>query len=147
MKNSQHRNEEKRRTFDCIKGGFLHVCITLLSLNGTAQESLTAQEYLNTELNYCESFNLIVEGLYPATISLGYGGDETTILDDRLREKGFELVDYGWGNWQQGPRMVHRTLKKESCECTVYKYYYTVESCDVDGIYYVITEELHCNKN
>ena len=69
--------------------------------------------------------------------------DEKLILVGKLKEKGFEVTDWGRGNNPPlGPRIIHITLKKADCECEVNKYYY---STTVDTVY-TVRESVVCKR-
>src|SRR5690348_15494874 len=51
--------------------------------------------------------------------------DEKLILVERLKKRGFEITNWGRGNFPPlGPRIVIVELKKENCICEVSKIYY-----------------------
>ena len=68
---------------------------------------------------------------------------EKLILVEKLKSKGFKVINSGRGNYPPlGPRIVIFTLKKENCECEVAKIYYSTISDSV----YNMTERISCKK-
>lgn len=61
---------------------------------------------------------------------------------EKLKPRGFKIVDRGRGNHILGPRSVVINLKKKDCECEVAKTYY---STSVDSLYR-ISEKISCKK-
>ena len=53
---------------------------------------------------------------------------ETLILAEILKKKGFKVINWGRGNFMNGPRIVNFTLQKENCFCVVSKMYYSTAS-------------------
>ena len=70
--------------------------------------------------------------------------DEKLILVQILKNKGFEVIDWGRGNHPLGPRMLVLKLKKDYCECEVHKMYYS--SDHFPGEIYKATERIRCIK-
>ncbi|TPG36315.1 hypothetical protein [Flavobacterium pectinovorum] len=67
--------------------------------------------------------------------------DEKLKLVEKLKLKGFKIVNWGRGNNPPtGPRIVSVSLRKEECECEVTKiYYFTVSESE-----YKMTEKIKC---
>lgn len=70
--------------------------------------------------------------------------DEKLILVQILKKKGFEVKDWGRGNYPLGPRIISLKLKKENCECEVQKINYSAD--DLPGEVYKATERIRCKK-
>ncbi|MCZ8198786.1 MAG: hypothetical protein O9267_14385 [Flavobacterium sp.] len=68
--------------------------------------------------------------------------EEKSILVEKLRAKGFKVINFGRGNHFNGPRIVIFTLKNNDCECEVSKLYYATS---VDSLYQ-IKEKISCKK-
>lgn len=66
---------------------------------------------------------------------------ESLIIVQDLKERGFIVVDWGRGNFMQGPRMVAITAKKEDCYCEVIKKYYSPLKSEIG---FVLTESIRC---
>lgn len=66
--------------------------------------------------------------------------NEKLILAEILKKKGFEVTNWGRGNFPLGERVVSLTLKKDSCECRVDKMYYDT----MEKGYYDIRESIQC---
>ena len=95
--------------------------------------------------NPCDTFSIEFEGLYQPTDTLPNGAEETLILDNFLKERGYTQVDYGRGNWDRGPRIVSLELVKENCRCHVYKKYYYLDKTNANKFSLKITEKIVCN--
>lgn len=70
--------------------------------------------------------------------------DEKLILMQILKNKGFEVIDWGRGNHPLGPRTIVLKLKKDYCECEVHKMYYS--SDHFPGEIYMAKERIRCIK-
>ena len=83
-----------------------------------------------------------IDGLYDTTIDhIPEDAAEKLVLAEKLKAKGFKVIDAGRGNYPPiGARIVTLTLKKEQCECEVSKIYYltTFEST------YIRKERISC---
>ncbi|WP_136669263.1 hypothetical protein [Flavobacterium sp. H122] len=67
--------------------------------------------------------------------------EEKLLLAEKLKAKGFEVTDWGRGNYDPlGPRIVSLNLKKGDCECEVSKIYYSTISASK----YKMTEKINC---
>lgn len=67
--------------------------------------------------------------------------DEKLKLVEKLKLKGFKVVNWGRGNNPPiGPRIVSVTLRKEECECEVTKIYYST----ISESEYKMTEKIKC---
>lgn len=67
--------------------------------------------------------------------------NESSILADALKEKGFKVVNWGRGNYPpRGPRIVSLTLLKKDCICEVNKIYYFTTA---DSLY-ELSERIKC---
>ncbi|WP_447642803.1 MULTISPECIES: hypothetical protein [Chitinophagaceae] len=76
------------------------------------------------------------------TDSIPEDGNEKLILAEILKTKGFEVTNWGRGNFPLGERVVSLTLKNDSCECRVDKMYYDT----MEKGYYDIRESIQCRK-
>ena len=83
-----------------------------------------------------------IDGLYDTTIDhIPEDAAEKLVLAEKLKAKGFKVIDAGRGNYPPiGARIVTLTLKKEQCQCEVSKIYYltTFEST------YIRKERISC---
>jgi hypothetical protein len=68
-------------------------------------------------------------------------GDETIILAQKLKQRGFKVIDWGRGNYPpKGPRIINLILQKENCVCEVRKmYHYSI----IDTLY-EMSESIKC---
>lgn len=93
-------------------------------------------------LNICSTSDLEFIDLYPTLDSIASDKYESLILVDSLKTKGFQVIEWGRGNWMEGPRIVSFTMSDQQCECQVDKLYYSI---DQKGKYKV-TERIKCKK-
>jgi hypothetical protein len=69
--------------------------------------------------------------------------DEKLILVEKLKNKGFKVIDWGRGNYPPlGPRIITVSLKNNNCDCYVIKIYYLT----VIENEYIMTEKIKCKK-
>lgn len=69
--------------------------------------------------------------------------DEKLILVQKLKAKGYEITNYGRGNYPPlGPRIIIVNMKKKNCACEVTKIYYSTIS---DSLYRM-SERVNCKK-
>ncbi len=66
---------------------------------------------------------------------------ENIILQKALEKRGFELFNWGRGNWQEGPRIVSAELTNTSCTCVVTKRYYSLPVYESG---HKTTEQIQC---
>jgi hypothetical protein len=100
--------------------------------------STSSQEYLGEE--YVQLTNLYDT----LTHNIPEDNVEKLILAERLKLRGFEITNWGRGNFPPlGPRIVIVELKKENCVCEVTKIYYAT----VDDNAYQMAEGINCKKN
>ena len=93
-------------------------------------------------IDVCSTKDMEFIDLYPVLDSIASDKYENLVLVDSLKMKGFEVTNWGRGNWMEGPRIVSFTMSNQHCECKVDKLYY---STDQDGKYKV-TERINCKK-
>jgi len=75
----------------------------------------------------CTSFVYEYTGLYPIIDTLPVITEDSIYMDMLLKEMGMNVIDYGWGNWQLGPRMINMKLALGTCTCDVTKAYFLHE--------------------
>jgi len=103
------------------------------------------QDMDTLHLNFCDTFSIEINGLYPILGSLPALQDDSTIVKTLLIRKGFSQVDWGSGNWDKGPRMMNSKYKKGDCNCEVSKRYYYNKKMK-DGNYDLrVSERIICN--
>ncbi|HEY0654914.1 MAG TPA: hypothetical protein VGD65_17370 [Chryseosolibacter sp.] len=69
--------------------------------------------------------------------------DEKIILVERLKQRGFNMIEYGRGNFPPlGPRIVIVDLRKGDCSCSVSKIYYAT----VHDNTWQMAEGIHCKR-
>lgn len=97
---------------------------------GTSSEEYTGEEYVQ--------FTNLYDTL---THNIPDDKDEKIILVERLKKRGFEITNYGRGNFPPlGPRIVIVELKKGNCSCEVSKMYYATVHEDL----YQMAEGINC---
>lgn len=103
---------------------------------------------LNTlHLNFCDTFSIEINGLYPILQELPRSDTDHSIVKSLLFKDGFELIEGGWGNWPKGPRIIISTYKKGDCNCVVSKMYYDNAKMK-DGYYDLrVSEKITCNSD
>lgn len=93
----------------------------------------------------CASFVYDYSGLHSVVDTLPAITDDSIYIDTLLKEMGMKLVDFGWGNWQEGPRMMTMKLALDACTCTVTKAYFFQDELP-DGHWNArIMERVVCN--
>lgn len=98
----------------------------------------TKEEIKTLLADFCTSFNYEVIDLYNSKEKPNE--NETLILDDYLKDAGFEITSSGRGNWILGSRIVSLTLEKVHCKCEIKKLYYgTGKKIEK------VTERITCN--
>ena len=68
---------------------------------------------------------------------------EKVILVEKMKVQGFEVINWGRGNFPEGPRIIHYELKKGECICEVNKKYYSIDGCDNK---WKMTESISCSE-
>jgi hypothetical protein len=106
------------------------------------------QEFKNDQIDPCDTFSIEVENIYPEIESLLPAHLDTVYLDNDLKSKGYKTVKSGWGNFQEGPRMLSIELSNGNCNCKVYKKYILMHIIGENGQiknYYKVVERIVCN--
>jgi hypothetical protein len=95
-------------------------------------------------IDNCEDKFIELPDLYEKTTGkIADDENEKLILVDKLKNRGFEVINWGRGNNPPlGPRIIALTLKKGNCECEVIKIYYST----ADESQYQMTEKIKCKK-
>lgn len=123
---------------------FLLLCLAFSCSNH--QEAKTSNAFADKLIDFMienkENQSVEMDNLYPATIdSIPEDQDEKLVLAEKLKAKGFKVIQAGRGNYPPlGARIVSLTLQKDDCECEVSKIYYltTFEST------YIRKERINC---
>ena len=116
---------------NCRKTQFIHVS--------------KIQELDTLHLNFCDTFSIEVNGLYPIQLELPPAGSDISKLKFLLQKSGFKQFDWGGGDWEKGPRIMTSQFKKGTCNCEVSKVYYYNKKMK-DGNYNLrVSERLSCN--
>lgn len=97
----------------------------------------SSNEYLGEE--YVQLTNLYDR----LAVDIPEDKDEKLILVERLKQRGFEVTDWGRGNFPPlGPRIVIVEVKKGNCVCEVSKIYYST----VTDTLYQRAEGINCKR-
>ena len=105
------------------------------------------QDLNKLTLDFCNTFSVELNGLYKNLDTLPSLTNDSTFVKTLLTENGFLLVDWGVGNWEKGPRFVYSKYRKEGCNCSIYKKYYSGKK-QKDGSYNLrVSERLICNSD
>lgn len=97
--------------------------------------------------NFCDSFSVEVNGLYPILDTLPSLMNDSTLIKVLLIKKGFSQVDWGIGNWEKGPRFLYLKFKKGDCTCKTFKKYYYNKKMN-DGFFDLrVSERMICNSD
>lgn len=78
--------------------------------------------------NICSVSPMEFTDLYPRIHSISDDTHESLQLVQTLKKSGFEIKDWGRGNFQSGPRIVSFTMQKDSCKIRVDKLYYSTDT-------------------
>jgi hypothetical protein len=85
-----------------------------------------------------------ITDLYPDSDTLYSATEERLRLDDTMKKHGFTAEAQGWGNWQNGPRMVNMRLESPRCTCLLTKLYYSNGASKKHSL--STTEKIACMK-
>lgn len=88
----------------------------------------------------CQTSDFECIDFYPLLDSIASDPNEKEMIVDMLKSKGFKVINSGRGNWQDGPRIVSRTLSNGKCNCQVDKLYYSKG----EKSKYKVTERIKC---
>jgi hypothetical protein len=104
-----------------------------------------SDKIIDFAIDNCDDKFIELPDLYDKTAEkIANDENEKLILVEKLKNKGFEVINWGRGNNPPlGPRIIAATLKKSNCECDVIKIYYST----VDESQYQMTEKIKCRKN
>jgi len=87
-------------------------------------QSAKAEVLDSLVLDICGSPSYEFEDLHAPRNTFDSGPVEHLKLSELLRSQGFEVTDWGSGNWPGGPHISSRTLENGTCSCQVDKLYY-----------------------
>ena len=92
----------------------------------------------------CDNKFIELPDLYEKTTDeIATDESENLIIAEKLKNRGFEVINWGRGNNPPlGPRIIATTLKKDICECDVIKIYYLT----ANESQYQMTEKIKCKK-
>lgn len=102
-------------------------------------------EVLGSLPDPCASFVYDYTGLYPVVDTLHTITDDSIYIDTLLKEMGMKMVDFGWGNWHEGPRIMTMKLALDACTCTVTKAYFLHDELPEGQWNARIIERVVCN--
>jgi hypothetical protein len=112
-------------------GFYILLIFLLISCKETVETEIKSKDvYYGKLVNFIISNpngnSVELHDLYDSTTdSINNYNEEKLKLVEILKSKGFQIVDYGRGNYPPlGPRIVSISLKKNRCKCEVDKIYY-----------------------
>jgi hypothetical protein len=114
--------KEKKPRFKHMSDGFVEKCLDLV---------------IETKGDDLIEFPHIYDSL---ATDIPWPSNDTVLLEGMLQERGFKMINYGWGPFPGGPRLVSRAMQKGDCICEVAKLY---KDTQVDG-YYEMAESISC---
>ncbi|MDR2840416.1 MAG: hypothetical protein LBV75_04005 [Paludibacter sp.] len=93
-----------------------------------------------------ENNNFVFTDMYPVIDTLPIIENDIFLLADHLDKLGFEWIDGGWGNHDNGARFRYRVYIKDNLKCEIYKIYQT-NKMHADGYYdMIVYEQIKCSK-
>ena len=105
------------------------------------ERSIYASNLVDLVIDQKSNSQIEFKNLYDSlTSKIPEDSSEIIQLVQILKNKGFQITNYGKGNFLYGPRVVIATLKKDECECEVAKYYYKT----FNDSFYLRTESISC---
>jgi hypothetical protein len=108
----------------------------------TKYKIVESEIFANVLNDICSIEAIEFSNLYPILDSIPSDEFEKLIIVDSLKAKGFEILDWGRGNWLNGPRIVTYNLSNGQCECQVDKMYYLSKLENN----FRVTERIKCKK-
>lgn len=104
-----------------------------------------SDKIIDFAIDNCDDKFIELPDLYDKTTEkIANDENEKLILVEKLKNRGFEIINWGRGNNPPlGPRIIALTLKKGNCECEIIKIYYFT----ADESQYKMTEKIKCKKN
>lgn len=93
-------------------------------------------------LDICSTQDFEFIDLYPVLDTIASDKHEKLFLVDSMKSIGFEVTNWGRGNWMYGPRIVSFTMSNEQCECQVDKLYYSTNQTNK----FKVTERIKCEQ-
>lgn len=131
----------------------LTTCLILLGCHHEKIQKIQAERNTETGDRVDRMLDLILEEkdqntiefplLYDSLCSvLPSDSSEHLILAEKLKKRGFKVVNWGRGNFHPlGQRIVSLTLKKGDCYCDVSKIYYFT----ISDTYFEMRERIVCS--
>lgn len=80
------------------------------------------------------------EFIYTGLQDIPEDKDERSLFVAQLRKQKYDQVESGRGNWEDGPRILSYTYRKNDCRCIVKKRYRSVEGESL----YEVSEDIFC---
>ncbi len=110
--------------------------------NSWTQDNYQIQKIVKEQIsellnNRCSKIDYEVINIYPNIEEPRE--DDTLYLINILEEIGYEMTNYGRGDWTGGPRIISFHYKKGNCLCEVSKLYY-----GSNKVIEKITERINC---
>ena len=129
---------------------YVFTALLLFSIISYSQTKKTNSEQdfndkiVDFAIDNCEDKFIELPDLYEKTTGkIADDENEKLILVDKLKNRGFKVINWGRGNNPPlGPRIIALTLKNGNCDCEVIKIYYST----ADESQYQMTEKIKCIK-
>ncbi len=110
------------------------------------KRNVSPEELEAQQVDFCDTMSIEFVGLYPVLTELPRADQEGKRYVEALLEKaGFEKTDSGWGNWFDGPRIVHLEYSKGDCTCTLSKEYHFNRKMESGHYNLRVAEQIDCN--
>ena len=127
---------------------FVLITIIVIAIQSTALAQNRAQnpQFLEKVLDFAievRGGNLLqIPHLYTKlATTIPFDGDESLLMAEALKRRGFKVVHWGRGNYPPlGVRIVSLTLNKGDCNCRVDKIYYKTDF----AFTYEMSERISC---
>ena len=131
-----------------MKNIFLLFVLFSICLYSQNKKSFSSKDFNDKIIDFaienCENKFIELPDLYDCTVNkISDDKNEKIILAEKLKNRGFNVTDWGRGNNPPfGSRIITVTLKKGIFECEVVKNYYST----TNESEYIVTEKIRCRK-
>jgi len=136
----------KMRTISIIFLSLLFGCSHSESTNEQSESSHNIEKdsiSLTTFLKHpCKYTEIEFNNIYIEPQPIKADSLENLVVLDYLKSKGFDVLGYGRGNWEKGPRIISYEVTNYFCDCQVDKLFYSSNLADK----YRTTERVKCSQ-
>lgn len=127
----------------------IFINVNLIKTNETSSPVIfncsNLKEIEELDIDLCGNIHYEFDNLYDIVDVLPMRINDSTLVKELLLDNGFEIINYGSGNWENGPRFTLLEYQKDSCKCTTLKIYY-YNSQIKDSLYNMkVVEKIICN--